>query len=550
MGKISSELIREFTAKGYWGTSGYVARLLAHARERPDAEAIVDSRRRVTFRSLARSADRLAKQFREMGLGAGDVVGVQLPNVAEFHFVRYALSAIGAVTMPIGVVYRKRELLHALGATHAVAVVIPDVLQGTDHVRMIEEIRTSLPDLKHVFVNAADAPAGTVSLPDLFERRGEEPDSLSHLDPNRADPDEPDLFLMSSGTTGLSKIIMVTPNAWLYTGTVTAKILGACANDVVLALPPITGGAGYNNGFGSPCVSGAKIVLQESFEAAAAVQLIVQERVTSVAAVPAQAIKMLEVLEQQYGGRLPGATVRVWLSVGAYLPVRTAQKLEALLGCKVVNIYGAVEAATIAANRLDDPPESRHTSLGRLVDGTQVRLVNETGQEVAAGEVGELLTRLPSMAAGYYGDPQGTETVFGADGWVRTGDCALFDKDGTLRIKGRTKDIISRGAMKISAEEVEDLLRNHPAILDVAVVGMPDPVFGEKSCAYVVLRGGHSVTLDDAIAFLRTKNLATFKLPERLEVVPDLPYSAGLKVQKSVLREDVANKLAIEQGAK
>jgi len=545
---ISDALVAEFTAQGWWGTVSYVHHLLAHTRTRPDALAIVDARRRVRFADLAACADRVAAGLAGLGVGHGDVVGIQLPNVAEFHFVRYALSALGAVTLPIGVVYREKELLHALGTTRAVAVVVPGLFQGIDHAAMLHGLRGSLPHLRHVLVANAPAPPGTVSLDTMLAQPIADDGRLSWLDPDRSDPNVPDLYLMSSGTTGLPKIIMATPNAWLCTGATTMRILGTKADDVVLALPPLSGGAGYNNGLGAPCMSGATVILQESFDAARAVELICREQVTAVAAVPAQAIRILEVIEQQHGGSLPDAAVRVWLSVGAYLPVQTARALESVLGCRVVNIYGAVEAATIAANRLDDPAESRHTTIGRLVDGTRVRLLDEQGCEVPPGEVGELFTRQPAMAAGYFGDAEATARVFGTDGWVRTGDCARFDTDGVLRIQGRLKDIISRGAMKISAEEVEDLLRTHPAVRDVAVVGMPDEVLGERTCAYVVLRQGHSLSLADAVAHLRALQLATFKLPERLEVVDEFPYSAGLKVQKSVLRDDIARKRATEPG--
>lgn len=542
-GVITRALVDEFTAAGYWGRTGYVAQLLGHARSRPEASAIVDAGGRMSFAALAEAANRLAGQLADRGVGRGDVVGLQLPNVAAFHVARYALSALGALTLPIGVVYRERELLHALGRTQAVAVVAPAVFNGTDHARLLLGLRQELPRLRHVIVTGDEAPAGTLSFDALTDRAVDAPGTYSHLDPARSDPNRPDLLMLSSGTTGLSKIIMATPNAWLHTGAVTAKLLGLGAGDVVLALPPLTGGAGYNNGLGSPAVSGATVVLQAGFDAAEAVELMRREGVTSVAAVPAQAIKMLEVMQARGAAAVEGWAVRTWLSVGAYLPVHTAQQIEARLGCRVVNIYGAVEAATIAANRPGDDAASRHTTIGRLVDGTQLRLLDEAGREVAPGEVGEIHARLPSMAAGYFGDAEATAQVFGAGGWVRVGDCASIDADGLLRIQGRAKDIISRGAMKISAEEIEDLLRAHAAVRDVAVVAMPDPVLGEKVCAYVVVRDGQALTLPDVVSFLRLQRLAAFKLPERLEIVPEFPYSAGLKVQKSALRDDIARKL-------
>jgi non-ribosomal peptide synthetase component E (peptide arylation enzyme) len=183
--------------------------------------------------------------------------------------------------------------------------------------------------------------------------------------------------------------------------------------------------------------------------------------------------------------------------------------------------------------------------VGKCLEGVQVKLIDEHGHEVPTGEIGELIARNPSIAIGYFKDPRATEEVFSPDGWVRTGDYAIFNKKEYLRIVGRRKDIISRGGMKISAEEIEDLLRTHPNVHDVAIVGMPDPELGEKSCAYVIPLQGQSLSFEEIIAFLRKKNVA-YKLPERLEIVSEFPYSAGYKIQKNVLRDDIKRKLEQE----
>jgi len=546
---ITPALVEEFTARGFWRWRGYADRLLAHARARPRATALVDTQRRLTFAEWARLSDDYAERLAALGIGHGDVVGVQLPNIVEFHVVRYALAALGAVTLPIGVVYRERELLHALGTTEAKAIVVPGASGGHDFATLALSLRCHLPQLRHILVADGDASGGGIPLASWRESVASAPSlgGYPRLEAADVDPNAVDLLLMSSGTTGRPKIIMATPNVWLHVGYATARILCTTEDDVVLSLPPLTGGAGYNNGLGSPAISGATTIFQPSFEARGALDLIDREGVTSVAAVPAQAIKMLEALEQGEA-KVESDRLRVWLSVGAYLPAETAARLEQRLGCRVVNIYGAVEAAMIAANALDDPAESRHTSIGRIVDGTELRLVDDEGRDVPPGEAGDLLTRQPAMAAGYFGDEAATRAVFDADGWVRTGDCALVDADGLLRIQGRKKDVINRGGMKISAGEIEELLRGHPRVFDVAVVGMPDPVLGERACAYVVSRGGATLGFDEVIAFLRERQVATFKLPERLEVIADFPYSSGLKVQKSVLRQDIARKLAEEAG--
>lgn len=543
---ITPALVERFSSAGHWRWRGWVAQLLTHVRERPEAIALIESGHPLSFRQLAARASRVAAEFRRLGIGKGDIVGVQLANVAEFHVVRYALAALGAVLLPIGIVYRERELLHALGVTEACTLVVPGDTPKFDHAELALRLQATLPALRHIVVARGAPKAGTHSL-DAWMADAD--DAPPQLDAAAAGPNDVDMLLMSSGTTGLPKVIMVTPNAWLHAGAVTARLLQTGTSDVVLSLPPLTGGAGYNNGLGSPAVSGATVVLQPTFGAEGAIELLETYGATVVAAVPAQAIKILEVLEaRQKSGAAPARTkVRAWISVGAHLPAHTAERLEEVVGCRVVNIYGAVEAASIAGNRLDDSRHSRHHSIGRLIEGTEVRMVGEDGQDMPAGQAGDLLTRQPAMAAGYFGDDAATRAVFDDEGWVRTGDHALVDPEGLLRIEGRKKDVINRGGMKISAAEIEDLLRGHPAIVDVAVVGMPDAVFGEKACAYVVKRPETTLSLAEVVHFLRAREFAAFKLPERLEVVDEFPYSSGFKVQKSALREDIARKLRSEQ---
>lgn len=408
---------------------------------------------------------------------------------------------------------------------------------------MVKELWHNLPALKHIIMTGKKVPQGMISLGTLMEQEVEEEYPYSYLDSSRSDPNEVDLLLLTSGTTGLPKIVMVTPNAWLHTAAVTAWAYRATTSDIIFPLPPVTGGAGYNNGIGVPIVSGAKVILQERFDPLGAFELIEREKVTLVAGIPTHAIKMMEA---------PGfskehlKSLRVWLSVGAYLPETTAKLLEERFGCHVVNIFGCVEASLMTATDFDDLSEDRYNSVGKCVESAQVKLIDENGHEVLTGEIGELVTRHPGIAVGYFNDPEGTQKVFKPGGWVHTGDYARFTENQYLRIEGRKKDIISRGGMKISAEEIEDLIRTHPNVVDVAIVGMPDPVLGEKTCAYILLREGKSVSLKEIVTFLRQKNIAKYKLPERLEVVPDFPYSSGYKVQKNVLREDIKRKLEQE----
>jgi non-ribosomal peptide synthetase component E (peptide arylation enzyme) len=241
------------------------------------------------------------------------------------------------------------------------------------------------------------------------------------------------------------------------------------------------------------------------------------------------------------------SSLRVFTNAGAAMPPHAAERTEQVFGCVQHVVYGATDGGVPAMTQLSDPPEKRWHTAGKLTDFGEVRLVDAAGEDVERGAAGEILWRGPTKSFGYLNDPDRTEAAFVGDGWYKSGDLGKLDDDGYLSIVGRVKDVIIRGGQNISPQEVEILLSRHPAVAEVSVIGVPDAVYGERTCACVVPLPGHAVSLASIIDFLTAQRVAKFKLPERLELFAELPKSAGGKVTKVELRTAVAQRTHLSQ---
>ncbi len=228
------------------------------------------------------------------------------------------------------------------------------------------------------------------------------------------------------------------------------------------------------------------------------------------------------------------------------MPVKVAMEAEQRLKCQMLISYGGSEFGSLSSVPLDSPPEMRHATVGKPLTGVDVKLLDDEGKEVPAGEAGNVTVRTPYAQDSYYEDPDATWQVWDKEGWVKTGDVGILDEQGFLRVVGRGKDLIIRGGQNIFPTEIENLLLLHPKVTDVAVVAMPDPKMGEKACAFVVTSPGQQFAFDEMTSFLKEKRIAAYKLPERLEIVDQIPLVAGSKVDKKLLRAQIAEKLKAE----
>ncbi|MDZ4247304.1 MAG: fatty acid--CoA ligase family protein, partial [Dehalococcoidia bacterium] len=312
-----------------------------------------------------------------------------------------------------------------------------------------------------------------------------------------------------------------------------AKIFRLTGDDIVGALSPTSGGPNVVAYLAAPQV-GAKIVMLETFDAVEALRLIEREKITVVCAVPAQLAMMLQHPDIFHYDL---SSVRLWHSAGAALPYNIGVELEDKIGGTVVQSMGAADWGSGIVTSPEDARQVRLQTAGKPIPGSEIKLVNSEGMEVPAGETGEITGRGAGCASGYYLDERATLHAWAEDGWIRFGDLGKLDAGGNLIVVGRKKDIIIRGGQNIYPGEVESLLIEHPGVAGAAVVGIPDPVMGERACAFLALKKGQSITFDEVKTFLKSKNIASYKLPEKIEIINEIPLAGDQKTDKKLLRK-------------
>ncbi|MEZ5122795.1 MAG: AMP-binding protein [Solirubrobacterales bacterium] len=515
----------EYIATGDWSGRLVDAPLAEGARRHPDRLAIVDRDRRVTYGELDALVTRAASMLAGLGIGSGDVVSFQLPNWLEAAVLYHATVRLGAVSNPIIPIYRGREVEFILRQTRARVLVVADVFRGFDYRAMLQEIGPGLPDLEHVLV-VGDPDEGVTS---LHAALAAAPPAAPPAPPRPAH--DPALVLFTSGTEAHPKGVIHSHDTLVYESQSIIDLYRLDGSDRVFMPSPVTHITGLLYGLMLPQMLGTCVVLQDAWEPSAALDLIERERLTfCVGATP-----FLHALVHAPDlARRDLSCLRVFGCGGADVPPTLIRAAHERLDIVASRLYGSTECPTVTGTPRDGPIEQHADTDGRPIGASEVRIVDEHGARLPPGRSGDLQVRGPDLCLGYL-DAALNERAFTGDGWFRTGDLATVDEHGSVRIVGRRKDIIVRGGENLSAKEIEDLLFEHPQVDDVAIVGYPDAVLGERACAFVVARD--ELTLDDLVAFLRDRRVANQKLPERLEIVAALPKTASGKVQKFRLRD-------------
>ena len=536
------DVAARYRALGYWR-----GETIGEAFDRSVAAhgariAVVDGARRVSYAELGQQVDRLALHLAERKIAAGARVVFQLPNVLEFVVAYFACLKTGAVPLACLPAHRHAEISYLAQLTEAAAWFLPSALRGFDYVAMAEELAPSLPALREIFVVGDRTGRGMTPVAALLDDRIENRIPATSLRTLRPAPSDPAVFQLSGGTTGLPKVIPRTHDDYLYNSLAFADATDLDDDGVILIGVPIA----HNFPLACPGIQGAllrgaRVVLAPSPDAETTFALVAAEGVTWIPAVPASVITWLNHPRRT---AYDLGSIRTLAVGGSRLNPEPARAVLATLGPVLRQVLGMAEGL-LCCTRPDDPVDVIVGTQGRpMSPGDEIRVVDDDGHDVTPGEIGELLCRGPYTIRGYYRAAEHNRVAFTEDGYYRTGDLVRQHPSGSLVVEGRKKDLINRGGEKISAEEIENLILAHPAVLNAAVVAMPDAVMGERACAYATLRPGHALTLEALNRFLAERRIAKFKLPERLEVVERFPVTAVGKVSKKDLREDIARKLA------
>jgi cyclohexanecarboxylate-CoA ligase len=511
---------------------GYVGEV---ARRMPEAPAVIDAAACLTYADADRRIAATAASLQDLGVARAEVVSWQLPNWHEAYVLHQAILRIGAVSNPIIPIYRQRELSYILNEAASRVFVMPEVFRGFSYTDMLADIRPSLPALEHVVLCRPARPSRLADFADLAAG-GRRPG------PVERSPDDPMLLLFTSGTTALPKGAVHTHNTLDYENRSIIEVFGLTGSDVVFMPSPVSHITGLLYGLQLPAMLGTPVVFQDVWDPGTALRLIERHRCTfTVAATPF----LHGVTYHPQLGSYDVSSLRVFACGGADVPPGLIRDARDRLGCVASRIYGSTEFPTLSTCGPGDPPDKGAFTDGRVIGAAEGRVVDADDHQTRPGEVGELLVTGPELFLGYLRDGDNAG-AFTPDGWFRTGDLAARDADGYLTIRGRKKDIVLRGGENISVAEVEDLLFDHPLIGEVAVVAMPDPVMVERACAFVVPPGDVPPTLDDLAGYLVERGVARQKIPERLEVVSELPKTLSGKVQKFRLREIIRDTLARE----
>jgi cyclohexanecarboxylate-CoA ligase len=519
--RLSPEAER-YRAIGAWPRHTLEAPIVAWAERDAGRPALVDRGRRFTYGELLAGIEAAAGALAARGVGRGDVVSFQLPNWAEAVIVHHAIVRLGAISNPIVPIYRGHELRFILRQAGSRVLVVPDVFRRFDYRELAAELRRDeeLP-LEHVLV-VGEPLDGMEAFDAALAAAGPAPAA-------ECDADDVALLLYTSGTEANPKGVLHSHATLLYECQSIIDLFGISGEDRVFMPSPLTHITGLLYGAVLPFMLGTSVVLQDVWDPKLAVDLIEEEGCSF-------AIGATPFLHGIVHAERRAESMRLFGCGGADVPPALIHEAWRRLGMRASRLYGATECPTITGTPIG-AAEDRHAETdGAPIGAAEVRVVDVDGAPLGPGERGELQARGPDLCLGYL-DPALNERAFTPDGWYRSGDLAVVDAQGYLRIAGRAKDVILRGGENLSAKEIEDLVFEHPDVEEVAMVGYPDELLGERACAVVVAR--RELELEDIVAYLRSRAVANQKLPERLLLVDALPKTASGKVQKYRLREEL-----------
>jgi 2,3-dihydroxybenzoate-AMP ligase len=536
------EFAQRYRERGYWADKSLAEEFKVVFERYADRVALIDRERSITYAELDRLSSNLALNLLALGLSPLDRVVVQLPNVAEFVILYFGLQKIGCIPVTALPSHRYAEISQFVELSAATTCVTADHQRDFDYAQMVKRILRESPALKRAIMLGTPSP-GLSSLSELISKPATLP--ASRLSEIMIDPTDPAVFQLSGGTTGIPKLIPRTHNDYAYNSKAAASVCAISDKSALLVVLPIA----HNLPLACPGIQGfmfhgAKVVISSSTKPEDIYALIQKHRVTHLKVVPALLIRLLNSPAVR---QFDLSSLDLIQSGGQCLQPETRLLAKKLIPSTFIQENFGMSEGLLMFVRPDDPEDVCLETVGRPVSpDDEVRILDNDGKEVPLGEVGELCCRGPYTLRGYFGVPEYNARVFTRDGFYRSGDLMRQHPSGNYIVEGRKKDLINRGGEKISAEEIENIILSHPAVKNVACIPVADPDLGERMCACVLLRDGAAINFDELKTFLLSKEIAKYKLPERLEILPELPLSNVGKVSKAKLVEMISQKIVIE----
>lgn len=541
-----------------WRTIGNALRVTAASF--PDREALVARHQqvRMTWRELDTAADQFATGLLQLGLEAGDRIGIWSPNRFEWVVTQFAAARAGLILVNVNPAYRLAELEYALNKVGCKALVTAERLKTSDYLAMLRtlapELATAapgeleaarLPDLRQVITLSEERHAGCHRYVDLASGSSEgTQDRLAAIEAS-LQPDDPINIQFTSGTTGSPKGATLSHFNILNNGLFTARAQGFTEHDRLCIPVPLYHCFGMVMGvLGCTAFGSTMVFPDEAFEPRSVLAAVAEERCTALYGVPTMFIAELDHADF---GNFDLSSLRTGVMAGAPCPIEVMKRVQLDMHMPEVTIcYGMTETSPVSfQSAVDDPTDKRVSTVGRIHPHAQVKLIDTDGRVVARGETGELCTRGYCVMRGYWDEPDRTAEAIDQAGWMHTGDLAVMDDAGYVNIVGRLKDMIIRGGENIYPREIEEYLYRLEGVQDVAVFGVPDPRFGEQVAAWIRLEPGTELDEGAVLAFCR-EQIAHYKVPHYLRFVDDFPMTVTGKLQKFLMREAMVEELGLE----
>ena len=511
---------------------------------------------RYTFRELDKTVESVARGFIACGLKPGERIGIWAPNCIEWVLTLFAAARAGLILVNINPAYRSYELEYTLRLVGCSALVFAPAFKGTDYLAVLRGLLPELdgaqpgpprsgrlPELRLLVRIGKRAAPGCLSFEDL-KARGDRLEAAALPSAEDIDPDEPVNVQFTSGTTGSPKGATLTHFNVVNNGFFVGECMRLTKSDRICIPVPLYHCFGMVLGLLAAVTHGAASVFPgEGFDPLSTLQAVERERCTALHGVPTMFIAELE--HPQFGD-FDLTSLRTGIMAGAPCPIAVMRRVVTEMHMPQVTIcYGMTETSPVSfQSACDDPIERRVSTVGRIHPHVQVKIVDSSGRVTQRGTPGELLTRGYSVMRGYWGQPERTLEAIDAAGWMHTGDLAVIDEEGYCNIVGRAKDMIIRGGENIYPRELEEFLYRHPAILDIAVIGVPDRKYGEEICACIRLRDGARATEEDIREFCRGQ-IAHYKVPRYVRFLDSFPQTVTGKIQKYLLREEIQRELGL-----
>lgn len=523
-----------------------------------DREALIVCQQQIrwTYRDLKERVDNLAVSLLRRGLVPGDRIGIWSPNTAEWVLAQFATAKAGLILVNINPAYRLVELEFALVKVGCKALILAPGFKASDYLEMMNTLAPELahsepgslraerlPDLRLLIRLGDEKTPGMLNISDLLTPAT--PYELDQLQQIGAtlQPNDPVNIQFTSGTTGSPKGASLSHRNILNNGYFVGEAMRLTEQDRLCIPVPLYHCFGMVIGNLACVTHGAAMIYpSEGFDPEATLQAVATERCTGLHGVPTMFIAYLELLQTR---QFDISSLRTGVMAGSPCPIEVMRRVVDKMGMRDVTIcYGMTETSPVSfQSSPDDPLQRRVSTVGRVHPHLTVKIVNETGETVPCGTVGELCTKGYSVMAGYWNDEEKTREVL-IDGWMHTGDLATIDEAGYCNITGRSKDLVIRGGENISPREVEEFLYRHPKVRDVQCIGVPDPRYGEQLCACIILQDGETATPDEVRAFCQGQ-IAYFKIPHYVRFVSSFPMTVTGKIQKYLLRQQVAEELGL-----